>query len=69
MAQVPPHFIPCQVCESIYLRDRTHVIREARRVIVLKDEDDQPVGLSLCLEHRDDFNRVISGREETEHVN
>lgn len=68
MAQVPPHFIPCQVCESIYLRDRSHIIREAKRVMVLKDDEDQPVGISLCIEHRDYLKRVIAGREETEHV-
>ncbi len=58
--QVP--FCPCAICEHIAERKPSHIIRESRHVITLKDEKDEYVGMALCAEHRNDWRRVEAGR-------
>lgn len=57
-------FCECQVCAYMHERDSRHVIREARRVLTLHDDQGDPVGMAVCIEHRDQMNRVLAGREE-----
>lgn len=68
MRGMAPPFCPCQVCEWIHGRDPKHVIREARRVITLDDGTGDPVGMALCIEHRNIMNCVLAGREAIQEV-
>lgn len=52
-------FLPCECCMHISERDRRHVVREARHVLVIDgDEEHDTCAMAFCREHAETYRRV-----------